>query len=110
MFSIFKKFKQHSINIKNYTAHPHDMVHIPEKFWENISMRFQVAVRKLNVTDGRMGVLLYLPSRASGTAGDKKITLKMRPPSTGSEGKLNIRLYSKSYVIIDSGMARYFTP
>ena len=54
-FSIFKKFinkfKQHSINIKNYTAHPHDLVHIPAKFRENIAMRFWVTVRKLNVTD-----------------------------------------------------------
>ena len=31
---IHKKFKQHSINIKNYTAHPHDMVHVPAKFRE----------------------------------------------------------------------------
>ena len=33
-FSIFKKFikfKQHSINIKNYTAHPHDLVHVSAK-------------------------------------------------------------------------------
>ena len=29
---IHKKFKQHSINIKNYTAHPHDMVHV--SFWD----------------------------------------------------------------------------
>ena len=50
---IYKKFKQHSINIKNYTAHPHDMVHIPAKFRENTSMRFWVTVRKLNVTDGQ---------------------------------------------------------
>ena len=54
-FNIYKihKFKQHSINIKNYTAHPHDMVHVPAKFRENTSMRFWVTVRKLNVTDGR---------------------------------------------------------
>ena len=51
---IHKTFKEHSINIKNYTAHPHDMVHVPAKFWENISMRFRVTVRKLNVTDGLM--------------------------------------------------------
>ena len=38
--SIYKKFRQHSINIKNYTAHPHDMVHVPAKFRENTSMRF----------------------------------------------------------------------
>ena len=48
-----KKFKQHSINIKNYTAHPHDMVHVPAKFRENTSMRFWVTVQKLNVTDRR---------------------------------------------------------
>ena len=52
LFSIFKKFifKQHSINIKNYTAHPHDLVHVSAKFRENKSMHFWVTVRKLNVT------------------------------------------------------------
>ena len=50
-FSIFKKFKQHSINIKNYTAHPHDLVHVPAKFRENTTMRFWVTVQKLNMTD-----------------------------------------------------------
>ena len=72
---IHKKFKQNSINIKNYTAHPHDMVHVPAKFWENTSMRFWVTVRKLNVTDRRTdgrGALQYLPSRAFGAAGDNK--------------------------------------
>ena len=39
--------------MKNYTAHPHEMVHVPTKFRENISMRFRVTVRKLNVTDRR---------------------------------------------------------
>ena len=29
---MYKKFKQHSINIKNYTAHPHHLVHVPAKF------------------------------------------------------------------------------
>ena len=33
------------MKIKNYTAHPHDMVHVPEKFRENTSMRFQVTVQ-----------------------------------------------------------------
>ena len=47
------KNKEHSINIKNYTAHPHDMVHVPAKCWANIWMRFWVTVRKLNVTDGQ---------------------------------------------------------
>ena len=50
---IHKKFKQHSINIKNYTAHPHHLVHVPAKFRENTAMRFWVTVRKLNVTDGQ---------------------------------------------------------
>ena len=74
---IHKKFKQHSINTKNYTAHPHDLVHVPAKFRENTAMRFWVTVRKLNVTDRRTdrqtdgrGALQYLPSRASGAAGD----------------------------------------
>ena len=74
-----KKFKQHSINIKNYTAHPHDLVHVPAKFRENTALRFWVTVRKLNVTDrrtdgqtDRRGALQYLPSRAFGAAGDKK--------------------------------------
>ena len=35
ILKIPKKLKQHSINIKNYTAHPHDMVHAPAKFREN---------------------------------------------------------------------------
>ena len=34
---------------KNYTTHPHDMVHIPAKFRENTAMRFRVTVRKQNV-------------------------------------------------------------
>ena len=39
------------------------MVHVPAKFWENISMRFRVTVRNLNITDGQtdgQGALLYL--------------------------------------------------
>ena len=79
ILKIHKKLKQHSINIKNYTAHPHDMVHIPAKFRENTSMLFWVTVRKLNVTDrqtdrqtdGR-GPLQYLPSRSFGSARGKK--------------------------------------
>ena len=67
ILKIHKKFK-HSINIKNYTAHPHDLVHVPAKFRENTAMRFRVTVRKLNVTDrqtdggGGGGGLQYLPS------------------------------------------------
>ena len=40
--------------IHHYTAHPHDMVHVPAKFRENTLMSFWVTVRKLNVTDRRM--------------------------------------------------------
>ena len=47
------------------------MVHVPAKFWENTSMRFQVTVRKLNVTDGQKQ---YLPFRAFGAAGHNKQT------------------------------------
>ena len=39
-FLLTKKIKQHPINIKNYTAHPHDMVHIPAKCQENTAMCF----------------------------------------------------------------------
>ena len=42
---IHKKFKQHSINIKNYTAYPQDMVHVPAKFQENRLMRFRVGAK-----------------------------------------------------------------
>ena len=77
---ILKKFQQHSINIKNNTAHPHDLVHIPAKFRLNTAMRFWVTVRKLNVTDGQTDrqtdgrrALQYLPSRACGAAGDKNL-------------------------------------
>ena len=58
---IHNKFKQHPINIKNYIVHPHDMVHVPAKFWANtaLPLRYWVTVRKLNVmdrwTDRRMG-------------------------------------------------------
>ena len=51
------------------------MVHIPAKFRENTAMHFQVTLRKLNMTDrqtdGRGAQ--YLPSRAFGAAGDKRI-------------------------------------
>ena len=75
-----KKFKQHSINIKYYTAHPHDLVHIPAKFRENTAMRFWVIVRKLNVTDrqtdgqtdGRGGVAISPVPGPTAPAGDNK--------------------------------------
>ena len=67
-FQYLNKFKQNSINIKNYTAHPHDMVHVPAKFRENTSMRFWVTVGKTKrdgQTDRRMGgALQYLRSQA----------------------------------------------
>ena len=67
-----KFFKQHSINIKNYTAHPHHLVHVPAKFRENTAMRFfsysaktkrdgRTDRRTDRQTDGR-GALQYLPS------------------------------------------------
>ena len=65
------KFKQHPINIKNYTAYPHDMVHVPAKFRENTAMRFWVTVWKLNVMDGQTEQYQYIPSRAFGAVGDK---------------------------------------
>ena len=90
-FSIFKKFikkiKQHYINIKNYTAHPHEMVHAPAKFWEHISIQcffeLQCENEKLNVTDGQTdgrmdrwtdrGRCDISRPRAYGAAGDKNI-------------------------------------
>ena len=60
----YKKFKQHSINIKNYTAHPHDMVHVPAKFRENTSMRFRVSAKTKH--DERTD------RRTFGAAGDNK--------------------------------------
>ena len=53
LINFILKFKQHPINIKNYTAQPHAMVHVAAKFGENTLMRFRVTVRKLNVTDRR---------------------------------------------------------
>ena len=52
LFNI-SKIHKHPINITKYTAHPHGMVHIPAQFRENTVMSLRVAVRKLNVTDGR---------------------------------------------------------
>ena len=66
-FLIFKKFKQHSSNIKNYTTHPHDMVHVPAKFRENTSMRFSYSAktkrdgRTDGQTDGQTGGVAISP-------------------------------------------------
>ena len=49
IFQYFK-FHKHPINVKNYTAHRHDMVHVPAKF---TVMPRRVTVRKRNVTDGQ---------------------------------------------------------
>ena len=61
------------------------MVHVPAKFRENTSMRFQVTVRKLNVTDGRTdrrtggggggGRCNISRPRAYGAAGDNKLSV-----------------------------------
>ena len=60
-------------------------MHVPAKFREHTAMRVRVTVRKLNVTDGRTdrrtdgrGALQYLPSRASGAAGDNKRSIEDR--------------------------------
>ena len=72
--NFIKKIKQHPINNKNYTSHPHDMVHIPAQFRRNIPMRIRVTVWKRNMTDGQMDrrTFQYLPSRAFGVMGDHK--------------------------------------
>ena len=73
-FSIFQKFIKIPINIKIYTAHPHDMVHVPGKSLENTAMRLQDTVRKQNVTDRQTGgTFQYLPSRAFGAVGDTNV-------------------------------------
>ena len=83
ILKIHNKFKQHSIYIKNYTAHPHDLVHIPVKFRENTAMRFWVTVRKLNVTarrtDGR--ALQYLPSPGLRRRREIKMTFRAIQPN-----------------------------
>ena len=38
------------------SIHPHDMVHVPAKFWENTAMRLRVTARKLNVTDWGLSI------------------------------------------------------
>ena len=85
-----KKFKQHSINIKNYTAHPHHLVHVPAKFRE-ISNAFlsysaktkrdgrtdrqtdrQTDRRMDRQTDGRGGVAISPVPGPTAPAGDNK--------------------------------------
>ena len=58
--------------MKNYTAHPHDMVHVPAKFRENTAMRFRVRVRKLNMTDRRTDGRTDERGALQCTSGDKK--------------------------------------
>ena len=68
---IRKKFKQHPINFKNYTAHPHDMVHVPAKFRENTAMGFELQFETKRdgqtneQTDGWTGGFQYLRPGAS---------------------------------------------
>ena len=58
------KIFKNSINVKNYTAHGHDIVHIPAKFRENTAMRLRVSAKtkRDGQTDGRCtdGALQYL--------------------------------------------------
>ena len=46
---IHKNVEQHLNNIKNHTAHPHGMVHVPAMFRENTAMCVGVTVRNLTV-------------------------------------------------------------
>ena len=67
-FNIKKFIKIPSIS-KTIQHHPHDMVHVPAKFWENTSMRFSYSAKtkRDGQTDGQMdgqtdgGALQYLP-------------------------------------------------
>ena len=71
-----KKIKQHPINIKNYTAHPHDMVHVPAKFGGNTVMYSAKTKRDTDEqTDGRTDGGHLNISRAFGAAGDTNICL-----------------------------------
>ena len=68
--------------MKNYTAHPHDMVHVPAKFREITTKAFlsySAKTKRDGRTDrqtdrrtDRRGALQYLPSRAFGAGGDNK--------------------------------------
>ena len=76
---IHKIFKQHPINIKNYTALPYDMVQVPVKFRENTDMPY-VMDRRIDGRidrwmDKRTGAFQYLPFRAFGVAGNQKLSL-----------------------------------
>ena len=60
-FKNHTKFKQHSINIKNYTAHPHDMVHVPAKFWENTAMLSSYSAKTRRDRHGRVSKNISRP-------------------------------------------------
>ena len=47
---IHKKLKQHPIHVKNYTAHPHDMVHAHAQIRGNTTLRLRVIEQKRNAT------------------------------------------------------------
>ena len=95
-FSIFKKFhkkfKKHSINIKNYTAHPHDLVHVPAKFRENTGMRFWVTVWKLNVTDRQTD--RWMDRRMDRRMDGGRCNISRPGPSAPREIKMRILGYS----------------
>ena len=80
------KFKQHPINIKNYTAHPHDRpwhgartCKVSRKYI-NAFLSYSAKTKYDGQTDGRTdrwgggGAFQYFPSRAFGVAGDKKLS------------------------------------
>ena len=88
-FKIHKKFKQHSINIKNYTAHPHDLVHVPAKFRENTFLSYSAKTKRDGQTDGwtdgrterqtdRRGRCNISRPRAYVLAGDKEQNLTLK--------------------------------
>ena len=51
MVHVHTLFKQHPRNVKNYTTRRQCMMHVPAQFRVNIAMRLRVTVRKWNVTD-----------------------------------------------------------
>ena len=69
LLNISKKFKPSHQYQRDYAAHPHDMVHIPAKFGGNTAMHYMSLVGKRNV----WRTFRYLPSRAFGAAGDKRL-------------------------------------
>ena len=53
-------FKQHPINLKNFSAHPHDIVHASAKFWEKYTaMHLRVSAKTKR--DGQTGSVSISP-------------------------------------------------